>query len=141
MAGRPLGRKNLRSYLAADELQRLQINPIEEALKCIKELDEVTALNIKAFNDSREVTRRSDPGPAYLANAIKAMSEKIAIYLKFAEFQYPKISAIAIKDIRAEERSISENVISAMEIRQAILDDPFAVVDRLPVGFATDSNN
>lgn len=140
MVGRPLGRKNLRSYLAADEFERLHINPIEEAVSCMKELEKLAAMNIKAFEDSRALSCKSDPGPAYLANAIRAYSEKLATLMKLAEFQYPKLSAVAIKDVRAEEQSFTDKAISAMEIRQTILSDPFAVISEsavieLPKGF------
>ncbi|MCM2353719.1 MAG: hypothetical protein NDI63_08895 [Pseudobdellovibrio sp.] len=140
MTGRPLGRKNLRSYLAADELERLKINPIEEAVRCMEELKNIAAVNIKAFEDSRDLKRRSDPGPAYLANAIRAYSEQLAVLMKLAEFMYPKLSAVAIKDVRAEEQSVTEKAISAIEIRQAILNDPFAsfsesAIFDLPKGF------
>lgn len=99
MAGRPLGRKNLRSFLAADEIRRLQLNPIEQALNAIQQLDELIEMNITAYKSGRGLSDRGDSGPQYLSNAIRATSDKKDTYMVLAKFIYPTLSAIAIQDI------------------------------------------
>lgn len=106
MAGRPLGRKNIRSYMASDEMERLKINPIEGAMKAIEELDELIALNIQAYKSMRGLSEKSDEGSAYLANAIRGVTAKKDTYLSLAKFRYPTLTAIGVKDLgsNAEER-------------------------------------
>lgn len=133
MAGRPLGRKNIRSYLASEELDRLDVNLIQAALDTVKEFDKIADMNIQAFEGNKANNAKYDTGAAYLANALRAVSEKAAIYMKLASFKYPTLSRVSIKEIRKEEEQITARIISAAEIRQAILDDPFASEENMPV--------
>lgn len=99
MAGRPLGRKNIRSYMAAEEMERLRLNPIEGALKAIEELDELIKMNVDAFKQMRGYSDRQDQGSAYLANAVRAVATKKDTYLTLAKFKYPTLTAVGIKDL------------------------------------------
>lgn len=99
MAGRPLGRKNIRSYMAAEEMERLRINPIEGALKAIEELDDLIKMNVDAYKSMRGYSERQDQGSAYLANAVRAVATKKDTYLALAKFKYPTLTAIGIKDL------------------------------------------
>ena len=121
--GRPPGRQNIRSLLASGELSRLGVNPIEEALKCIEQLDELIDMNISAFKQMRGYGDR-DPGANYLANAIKATVDKKDTYMALSKFVYPTLSAIAVKDISsAGESKTPMNTAEAVKILQ---NDPFA---------------
>jgi hypothetical protein len=123
MAGRPLGRKNLRSFLASNELERLGINPIEKAAQCIKEFDDLIQMNIQAYTSGRGLSERGDLGATYLANAIRGVSEKTAIYITMAKFTYPTLSAIAVKDFNSENNN--EKPMTSSEAIEIISNDPF----------------
>lgn len=100
MAGRPLGRKNIRSYMAAEDLDRLGINPIEEAIKAAKELEEMKIKALEAFDKHRgNNPEGGDAGTQYLASAIKCITEKAAIFVTMAKFKHPTLSAVAVRDV------------------------------------------
>lgn len=124
---RPRGIKNVRSYLAIHKLEALGLDPIDEMLKTINELDELAKVSLQAYESKRGWSEKGDAGPAYLGNAIRAKAEKMAVYTKLSGYIYPTLSAVGIKDIRKEEDQITSRVVSAIEVRQTILNDPFAM--------------
>ena len=124
MAGRPLGRKNIRSYMASDEMDRLKINPIEGAMKAIEELDELISLNIQAYKSMRGSSEKSDEGSAYLANAIRGVTAKKDTYLALAKFRYPTLTAVGIKDL--SEGNTDKAPISTHQAIDIIKSDFFA---------------
>lgn len=121
--GRPLGRKNMRSYIGADELDRLRINPIEEAIKTLAELDKLIEMNVLAYQSGRGLTEKGDAGPQYLANAVRCVSEKKETYMTLAKFKYPTLSAIAIKDMT--DRNENKEPMTTAEAIKVIQSDPF----------------
>ena len=123
MAGRPLGRKNIRSYMAAEEMDRLRLNPIEGALKAIEELDELIKLNVDAFKSMRGYSQNGDQGSAYLANAVRAVSTKKDTYLTLAKFKYPTLTAIGVKDLT--ESNEERKPLSTAEAISILKKDPF----------------
>lgn len=127
MAGRPLGRKNIRSYMAAEEMDRLRLNPIEGALKSIEELDELIKMNIDAFKAMRGYSDRQDQGSAYLANAVRAVATKKDTYLTLAKFKYPTLTAIGIKDL--SDDSNSKKPLTTAEAIEVLKRDPFATTE------------
>jgi hypothetical protein len=130
MTGRPLGRRSFKTYLADQELNRLAINPIEEAIKCLAELDDVKEMNLKAFRELRGYgSDGKDAGTQYLANAIKCISEKTATYMQLARFRYPMLSAVAIKDM--SDDSSSTKTLTTQEAIRIISQDPFSPVAKL----------
>ncbi len=123
MAGRPLGRKNIRSYLASTDMEKLNINPIEKAANCIQELDDLIAMNITAFKSGRGLLEKSDAGSQYLSNAIRGVTEKAAIYMTMARFKYPTLSAVAVKDF--SEKSNNTLPMNTTQAIDVISNDPF----------------
>lgn len=85
--------------MAAEDLDRLNINPIEEAIKAAKELDDMKALALEAFNKHRGHGEANDSGTQYLASAIKCITERAAIFVTMAKFKHPTLSAVAIRDV------------------------------------------
>jgi len=137
MAGRPLGRKNLRTYLALDEAERLKIKPIESALAVAAELDKIVALSIESFNRLQDNESQSKQNSAlqHLSNATKALSEKAAIYLKLTSIIYPTVSAVNVSQVFDKCDSVTDKAVDAMKIRQKILQDPIILeYTTLPIG-------
>lgn len=127
MAGRPLGRKNIRSYMAAEEMDRLRLNPIEGALKAIEELDELIKLNVDAFKSMRGYSQNGDQGSAYLANAVRAVSTKKDTYLTLAKFKYPTLTAIGVKDLT--ESNEEKKPMTTADAIEVLRRDPFCSSD------------
>lgn len=119
--------KGTRSFLALHKLEVMNLCPIEEALKDAAHLEALYEKNIDAFNSFRGWSEKGDTGAAYLSNAIKAKSEKMALWLKLSSYIYPTLAAIGVDDIRKEENKVTDRIVSAIEVRQAILSDPFAM--------------
>ena len=105
---RPRGAKALRSMLGIQKLDDLNVDPIEGALSCIKELDEIIAMNIRSFKEFRGYGEKNDAGTDYLRNAISAVGEKRAIYLGLAQFKYAKLSAIAVQNMGGDDNGPRE---------------------------------
>ena len=139
MAGRPLGRKNIRAYMASSELERLNINPIEGALQSIKELDDIIKLNVDAFKMMRGYTDDSDQGSAYLANAIRAVTAKKDTYLALARFKYPTLTAVAIKDFSENESELKP--VNTEEAIKIINSDPFRDTTKKVIDSMTEVRN
>lgn len=104
------------------ELKRLGINPIEEALKCVKELDEVLKKSMDAFDNMRGYGEK-DAGTAYLSNARSAIKDKAEIYMGLSKFIYPTLSAVAIQELESDEKDVEP--ISTSEAIKIINSDPF----------------
>ena len=122
-AKRPAGSLSARTMLAVYDLNRLGVNPIEEAVKAVKELEEMKQLAIKAFTQMRGYGENGDAGTQYLATAVRCISEKASINLKLAKFKHPELSAVAIKDVTEREETKPMTTLDAVNI---IKNDPFA---------------
>ncbi len=142
MAGTRTGRKNLRSYLALDVLEKLGIEPLKELTKRIDELEGIKKMALEAYTKQRGYGEKNDAGPAYLSNAVTCVREQISIYTTLSKFVHPTLSAIAVKDMRQEEEKLTERVVSAAQVRETILNDPFAMteVPKLPGGLHDEEN-
>lgn len=125
--------------MAANELDRLGINPIEEALKCVQQLDDLINKNVKAFESMRGFSDRADSGTQYLANALRGVSEKSAIYMTLAKFKYPTLSAVALKDYTEEKEDLRP--INTQEAMKIINSDPFKEHTKKVVDSITEVRN
>ncbi len=123
MAKRKSFQKNFKSYLGIHELKRLGVNPIEEALKCVAELDVVLKKSLDAYDSMRGYGDRNDSGTAYLANARGAIKDKAEIYMGLSKFIYPTLSAVAIQEITEDEKDVEP--LSTSEAIKIINSDPF----------------
>lgn len=109
----PNGRGNTlgkRSMLAVGDLDRLGCNPIERLI-------EIAEMNITAFKSMRGYGEKGDAGPQYLANATRA-------YIELAKFKHPTLSAVAIKDIGADNAQRAP--LTTAEAIDVLKADPFA---------------
>src|SRR6478609_9249716 len=108
--GRTPGSKNKVSFMAAADMDRLAINPIEM-------LNEVYKLSIEAFKAHRGHTDKGDAGSHYLAVAGKAA-------IDLAKFKHPTLTAVAIKDLTDD--SMSKTPLTTAQAIDIIKMDPFA---------------
>jgi hypothetical protein len=110
--------------LASYDLNRLNVNPIEEAVKAAKELDEIKEMALNAFKTLRGYGDSADSGTSYIATAVKCVSEKAQIHLKLAKFKHPELSAVAFKDL--SDGIQDKKPLSTAEAIDILRADPFA---------------
>jgi hypothetical protein len=117
------GAKNIRSYLASNEIDRLGINLIEEAHKCIKELDELKQMNMEAYARMRGYGEKHDAGTSYLANAGRDIADKAVIIQNLSRFVYPTLTAIGVKDL---DKGAGKKPMTTIDAVNTLKADPFA---------------
>jgi hypothetical protein len=122
---RPVGRRNAKSYLAVAELERLKINPFEELMKCLAEIDDVVKKNIESYEKMRGYSDKSDAGSQYLSNALRGLNDKASIYMNLSKFKYPTLSAVAIKDYSDDDSPLKP--VNTEEAIKIIKSDPFNI--------------
>lgn len=122
----PRGGKGYRkqSLLAIQDIDRLGISPIELLL-------EVYTLAIEGYKQGRGISEKVDSGSAWLAVAQSAANN-------IASYKYPKLSAVAVKDIKDESDS-AKPVTTADAIR-IMSEDPFRTISDSAVVEQIDSN-
>jgi hypothetical protein len=113
-----------RSMLASYDLNRLGVNPIEEAVKAVRELDELKKTALEAFKQMRGYGESGDAGTQYLATAVKCVAEKASINLKLARFKHPELSAVAFKDVSGDHEETKP--MTTLDAVNIIKNDPFA---------------
>lgn len=123
MAKRKSYQKNFKSYLGIHELKRLGINPIEEALKCVAELDNVIKKSLDAYDSMRGYGEKNDSGTSYISTARTAIKDKADIYMGLSRFVYPTLAAVAIQDMSEDEGEREQ--ISTSDAIKIINSDPF----------------
>lgn len=123
MAKRKSFQKNFKSYLGIHELKRLGINPIEEALKCVAELDGVIKKSLDAYDNMRGYGEKNDAGTSYISTARTAIKDKADIYMGLSKFIYPTLAAVAVQDLT--EDTGEHEQISTSEAIKIINSDPF----------------
>ena len=99
--------------LAFNDLERLGVNPIEM-------LVEVYKLSIQGYKEGRGITDKADSGSSWLAVARQAADN-------LASYKYPKLSAMAVKDVTEEGEGRS--AMTTEEAVRIIKSDPFAIAD------------
>ena len=110
-----------------DDMEKRKIDPLKELVNAIQELDELKQINMGAYKTMRGYSDKGDAGTAYLANAVKCVTEKSTIYLALAKFKYPTLSAVAMKDVSVvQEKSEPIDTAAAIKI---IKSDIFAPIE------------
>lgn len=71
---------------------------------------------MKAFDDCRGLSDKGDAGPGYL----QACNTAVGILAKYA---FPAMAAVQIQNLN---ENLNDKVIDAVQIRETILNDPFA---------------
>lgn len=117
-----VGTRNIKSYLAIHEMKRLGLNPLEEALKCINELDDIKKKSLESYDKMRGYNDKGDAGTSYLSTARSAVRDKADIYMNLCKFAFPTLTAVAIQDFAEES---SEKTINTKEAIDIIRSDPF----------------
>lgn len=112
MSGKRSGIPNKRSLLASADMDRLGINPIEM-------LKEIYDTAMEGYRQGRGISEKADSGAAWLSVARSAASD-------LASFKHPKLSAVALKDVRADSEgpAMPMTTIEALKILNA---DPIAM--------------
>lgn len=108
--GRPPGSRARASLLAHAEMDRLGISPIQM-------LKDVYDRSIKAFDDARGYSDKSDAGAGYLSVAGRAAAD-------LAKFKHPTLSAIALKDLT--DHNEDKKPMTTQEAIEVIKNDPFS---------------
>jgi hypothetical protein len=108
--GSRAGIPNKRSLVAIADMDRLEIHPIEMLLKVYNHA-------IKAFENERGNTDKGDAGAGYLSVAGRAAGDLMA-------YKYPKLSAIAIKDLNSTQEA--QKILSTQDAIEILKADPFA---------------
>lgn len=124
MAKRTRG-QNTKSYLAIHDMERLGINPIEY-------LNEVFLESMKSYRETRKTPNKDDEKPEgmpgaqqYRESGVGYLSVAAKCASDLAKFKHPTLSAIAVKDMNANDGNdgTAMTTIEAVKILQA---DPFA---------------
>jgi hypothetical protein len=108
---KPLGALNKRTMLAVEDLNRIGINPIEEIAEAMQFAKKMA---LKGGNfDSDGKTDQAQWGALWLRGATE-----------LAAFKHPKLSALAIKDLRDDAEANAKPLTTAEAVK-IIESDPF----------------